>query len=123
MESNHVGIIRGRSIPLFSLLLHAMDLNGFGAECEACEASFFAKVVLLFKIGDGFGKIISWERLELTEEIRQEFTSRTMTKKLNEILDFGNILIHIIEVSDVQLANVGFHAGFKNIGVGEYNAC
>jgi len=78
---------------------------------------------LLFKIGDGFGKIISWERLELMEEIRQEFASQTMTKNLNEIFDFGNILIHIIEVSDVQLANVGFHAGFKNIGVGEYNAC
>jgi len=42
---------------------------------------------------------------------------------LNEILDFGNILIHIMEMLDVQLANVGFHTGFKNISVGEYNVC
>jgi len=71
MKSDHIGIIRGRSIPLFGLLLNTMDLNGFGTEYEAREASFFAKVILLFKIRDGFGKIISWERLELVKEIRQ----------------------------------------------------
>jgi len=61
MKSNHIRIIRGRSIPLFGLLLNTMDLNGFGTECEAREASFFAEVILLFKIGDSFSKITSWE--------------------------------------------------------------
>jgi len=46
-----------------------------------------------------------------------------MTKKLNEVLDFSNILIHIMKMPDIQLADVCFNAGFKNVSVGEYDAC
>jgi len=123
VKGNHIRIIRGRSVPLLRLFLDAPDVDSFGAKGKAGKSSLLTEIILLFKVGDCLGKIVTGQGFKLSKKVREKFTSRAMAEQLNEVFNFGDVLIHVVKVANVQLTYVSFDTGFEDIGVWEDNAC
>jgi len=71
VDSLQILVIRSRGIPLLGLFLDVFDFDDFSTKSQTCEATFAAKVVLLFRISKCFVEVVVGNGFKLLKKVWQ----------------------------------------------------